>query len=115
MLVFARSANVGVLFFTDGVYYQIIIAVVYADNHALVYGFVGVHKHPPALLQLPQGISYCFTIILADQYTVTPLGHCPIAQGSKLIKNMTHQPSTPSESHEFSLKTNEPARRNTIL
>src|SRR5699024_11670885 len=86
-----------------------------SDNHALVNWVVWMNKPLATLLELPERVGYRLAIVLADQHAIAALRHRTLTHGLILIENMTHQDSTTRQRHEFALKTNKAASRNTVF
>ena len=52
------------LLFADGVNHHVVVATVFADDHAFVDVFTGVDEHIGALLEFPEGVGDGFATFL---------------------------------------------------
>ncbi len=105
MLIFARGTHIGEFLLFHGVYHQVIVAAVNANNHAFIERIARLDKHAATLLQFPQGIRHCIAIVLRDQHPIATLGELAFV-GAVIVKNVAHQARTPRECQELTLKAN---------
>src|SRR5690606_1310526 len=114
-LVGAGRTDVGELLALDGVDHQVVIAAVYADDHAFVQRFAGADKHAAAVLELPERIGHGFAIVLADQHAITAFADRPFAHRRVLVEYVAHEAGAASQRQELILEPDQAARRNQVF
>src|SRR5690606_20501469 len=115
VLVLARRTNVGELLFPNRVHHQIVVAAVYADDHALVERVLGRDEHASALLQLPQRVGHGLAVVLADQHAVAPLAEIAFLDVVVIVENVAHDTGATGQVEEVGLKADEAPCRDPVF
>ena len=73
--VLAGGADVGELFALEQVHFEIVVARVFADDHALIDFPARLDHHRAAIFQIPHGIGDSFADIVRDQHAIAAAGN----------------------------------------
>src|SRR4029079_12763280 len=109
-LVLGCGAHIGKLLALQHIDLEIVVARVLADDHAAIDLPAWLDHHRPTVLEVPQRIGDCLTLIGRDQYAVPPSLDRALVRRIA-VEQAIHDAGTARVGEELALIADEPTRR----